>query len=184
MPMNDHLDRETIRSNIERAQARRDAALAEYEAATAELKWWRAGQVLVEDDLASDPDRAADTLIAELIPKGFDTTQPSLRQALLLIMRSNPRKGWSIGDYKMMLALNNWLPQRADVNKRIADMAAIMVSERLLERAGRGVYELPEALASALERALPPITDYTVAGDLGFPVPDHPAAGPGLREDP
>jgi hypothetical protein len=62
-------------------------------------------------------------------------------------------------------------------------MAAIMVSERLLERTGRGVYQLPDLLAGALERALPPITDYTVAEELGFPVPDHPAAGPGLRED-
>jgi hypothetical protein len=69
------------------------------------------------------------------------------------------------------------------VNKRIADMAAIMVSERLLERAGRGVYRLPETLAGALERALPPITAYRVASDLGFPVPDHKAAGSGLLED-
>ena len=36
---------EVTRANIERAPARRDAALAEYEVATGELAWWRDGQV-------------------------------------------------------------------------------------------------------------------------------------------
>jgi len=87
-------------------------------------------------------------------------------------MRANPRGEWPVNRIYDMLVTHGWIdPAAKDQGKRITDMASLMVSDDLLERAGRGVYRLPEPLAATLSRALHPITDYQLAGNQGFPVP-------------
>ena len=171
------LDPETIRENVAQARARRERALQAYAVATAELSWWLAGLRLIQPE----PGRSAEQRVADAL-SGWDRAGPTLRQAILLVMRADTTSDWTLGDLAFMLRLNNWLPKREDPNKGIADMAAAMVTEGMLERSGRGVYRLPMHVAAALQEALPPITDYRRADELGFSVPDHPAAGRGLRE--
>lgn len=171
-------DPQLIRENIERARARRDAALAELEAASRELQWWRAGQEMFDPEGATTAraEEAADATIKELIPQGFETPDPTLRQTVLLAMRADPRGDWPVNRIYDMLVTHGWVdPDAKDRGKRITDMAALMVQDELLERAGRGIYRLPAPLAGSLERALRPITDYRLAGSLGVPVPDRPA---------
>lgn len=174
----DKLDPETIKGNLERAKQRRDHALAELGAATAELEWWRAGQRMFDPEGATEAktEEATDAVIRDLIPDGFDTQNPTLRQSLLLGMRARPRSNWTVSELYDMLVTHGWIdPDAKDQGKRISDMAAVMVKDEVLERAGRGVYRLSEPLAAALERFLRPITDYRLAGKFGFPVPDRPA---------
>lgn len=110
------------------------------------------------------------------IPDGFETRNPTLRQAMLLGMRARPRSDWSVTELHDMPVMHVWIdPDAKDQGKRISDMAAVMISDKVLERAGRGVDRLPESLAAALERRLHPITDYELSGKLGFPVPSRPA---------
>ena len=174
----DRLDPETIKVNLERAKQRRDHALAELSEATAELEWWRAGQRMFDPEGATEAEieEAADAVLREVIPDGFETRNPTLRQAMLLGMRARPRSDWSVTELYDMLVLHGWIdPDAKDQGKRISDMAAVMISDKVLERAGRGVYRLPEPLAAALERRLRPINDYRLSGTLGFPVPSRPA---------
>lgn len=172
------LNPETIRANLSRARERRDQAYTEYEAAVRELAWWAEGARMfgIEDD-------SADALLRELLPEGASTTQPSLRQAVMLVMRASPDEAWSVADIVDALALNGWKPQKSDATKRVSDIASVMVSDGHLIRSGRGVYQLAEPLAAALVKTLPPITDYRVAAAHGRPVPDQPAASEGLSDE-
>jgi hypothetical protein len=173
----DRLDPEIIRANIQRARERRDRAMGELAAATDELNWWRAGQKMFDPEGAQESlgEEAADEIIRRLIPNGFETSEPTLRQAILLSMRAGPHTPWSVDELSAMMALNGWLPMGPTSKKRISDMATVMVNDGLLLRPDRGVYQLPEILAAALERALHPITDYRMADQMGFSVPDHPS---------
>lgn len=174
------LDPVALKASIERARERRDRAYAEYEAATRELEWLQQGVRLAGAD---ESEQGGDTLLRELLPSGAQTRKPTLRQAIILVMRANPRSDWSTSDIADALAMNGWLPRHGEATKRISDMANVMIKEGHLNRSDRGVYTLSALLADALRRALPPITDYRVAAATGLPVPDRPAASEGLAED-
>lgn len=174
------LNPEALREGIARASERRDRAYAEYEAANRELEWLRAGLRLVGIDAS---EQEGDALLHDLLPDGALTRKPTLRQAIILVMRANPRSDWSTSDIAEALAMNGWLPRHGEATKRVSDMANIMIKEGHLNRNGRGVYTLSVLLAEALRRAMPPITDYRVAAANGLPVPDHPAAREGLADD-
>jgi len=158
------LNPEALREGIARASERRDRAYAEYEAANRELDWLRAGLRLVGVDAS---EQEGDALLGDLLPDGAQTRKPTLRQAIILVMRANPRSDWSTSDIAEALAMNGWLPRHGEATNRN----------------GRGVYTLSVLLADALRRAMPPITDYRVAAANGLPVPDHPAASEGLADD-
>jgi len=175
-------DPQVIRENIARAKARRDAALAEFEAASRELDWWR--QVLEMFDpeaaVAEKSEEEAKARIRQLIPEGFETRDPTVRQMILFSMRADPHGDWSVERLYNMMVTHRWIdPATKDATRRITDMAALMTKDGFLERAERGVYRLPEPLAAALSRALHPITDYQLAGSLGLPVPDRQSLRPG-----
>ncbi len=174
------LNPEALRENINRVRERRDRAYAEYEAANRELEWLREGLRLSGAD---DAEHAGDALLRGLLPDGAQTRKPTLRQAIILVMRANPRSDWTTNDIADALAINGWSPRHGEATKRISDMANVMIKEGHLNRSGRGVYKLSVLLGEALRRALPPITDYRVAAANGMPVPDRPAASEGLSDD-
>ncbi len=173
------LDPETIRANIQRVRERRDRAYAEYEAASRELDWLEEGLTLFGAE--TEPD--GDSLLRGLVPDGAATQQPTLRQAIILIMRANLESDWTVANIVRALAMNGWTPRNGDATKRVSDMAGVMATEGHLNRTGRGVYKLSVLLAGALARALPPITDYRIAAAHGLPVPDHAAASEGPSDD-
>lgn len=174
------LNPDALREGIARARERRDRAYAEYEAANRELEWLQAGLRLAG---ANASEQEGDALLGDLLPEGAQTRKPTLRQAIILVMRANPRSDWSTSDIAEALAMNGWLPRHGEAAKRISDMANVMIKEGHLRRNGRGVYTLSVLLADALGRAMPPITDYRVAAANGLPVPDHPASSEGLADD-
>jgi hypothetical protein len=175
------LDRETIRDNLRRARERRDCAWAEYEAAEREVKWWEQGQDMF--GATDESEQEGDALLNELLPTGAATQRPTLRQALILVMRANPSSDWTVDDLVNALGMNAWMPKGFEPTKRVTDVAGTMVQEGHLTRSSRGVYRLSTLLADALRRTLPPITDYRLAGELGMPPSDHPAASGGLSDD-
>lgn len=124
----------------------------------------------------------SDAMLRGVLPDGVPE-QPTLRQAILLVMRASPRTPWTTDEIARHLWMNGWTPHQGEPTKRVSDMAHVMVKEGHLNRVGRGAYKLSELLAGAIERALPRITDYRLARDLGLPVPDHPAASRGLSHD-
>jgi hypothetical protein len=132
-------------------------------------------------DVSSQDRAAAEIAVDELLPEGLGTDRPTLRQAIMLVMRAHTRGSWSVADIEGMLRLNGWLPQ-GDSAKRITDVAGAMVREGHLRRTGRGIYRPSAPFALALEKFLPPITDYRTGAAGGIPAPDHPAASEGLRE--
>lgn len=171
-------DPQLIRDNIARAKARRDAALAEFEAASRELQWWRDGLAMFDPEAAQveQVEEDADARIRQIIPDGFETPDPTVRQMILFAMRGDPYGDWSVTRIHDMLMTHGWVGAAAkDQGKRITDMASLMVQEEVLERVDRGVYRLPQPLGAALSRALRPITDYQLAGRHGLPVPDRPS---------
>jgi hypothetical protein len=170
-------DPRTIAENIARAKERRDAALIELEAATKELQWWRAGLAMFDPGSAAaeHAEERADAQIRDVIPEGFGTMNPSIRQLILFAMRAEPHGDWPIARIFDVLVMHGWLhPDDEAQVKRITDMTALMARENLLLRADRGVYRLPDDLAAALSRALRPITDYRIAARHGMPVPERP----------
>jgi hypothetical protein len=176
MTQND-LDLKTLRANLARAQERRDRAAVEYEAASREVAWLREGLRL----FGAETEHDGDAMLRDVLPDGLPD-QPTLRQAIILVMRASPRTSWTTAEIANHLAMNGWTPRQGDPLKRVSDMANVMINEGHLNRAGRGVYKLSELLAGALERALPRITDYRVAAGLGLSVPDHPASSQGLGD--
>jgi hypothetical protein len=168
------LDPELIKENIERARARRDAALTEYEAAKSELAWWLEGLKLADPGTASDFAQAHAT--TELFPDPliFETGgQPTLRQAIVLTMQMHPAiNEWPINVLVARLHDRGWLPDSDVATKRVSDMAGVMQKDGQLERTNRGVYRLAPPLAASLD-AKRRTTDYREAARLGFPVPEQ-----------
>lgn len=170
----DSPDPQMIRDNIGRAKQRRDAALAELDAATRELQWWRDGLAMFDPEAAAVEaiEERADARINEIIPEGFGTLNPSVRQVILFALRADPYGDWPIDRIRDVAEMHGWSnPDSADLSKRITDMVSVMADDDLLERVDRGVYRLPKPLADALSRALHPITDYRRAARSRFPAP-------------
>jgi hypothetical protein len=170
------LNEQTLRVALAAAQERRDRAASDYQAAAREVEWLSEGLAMLGATQESD------AMLRAVLPEGVPE-QPTLRQAIVLVMRASPRTPWTTDEIAQLLRMNGWTPRQGEPTKRISDMAHVMVKEGHLNRVGRGAYKLSELLASAIERALPCITDYRLAGDLGLPVPDHPAASKGLIGD-
>jgi hypothetical protein len=189
------IDPELLKANLERAEERVEQARAELLAAQRQVVWLRDGLTIYDalsDEAGSDAGSAdgepessknvAARYVRKVLPDGLQTQRPTLRQAILIVMRAGVTSEWTVAELAMMLRLNNWLP-RGDYSKRISDMAGVMVTEGHLKRVGRGVYRVSPPLAMAMSQVLPPITDYRKAAAEGLPVPDHPAAGGGLGDD-
>jgi hypothetical protein len=149
---------EDLKANIRDAKDRAEAALANYEAALAELAWWQQGLKLVDPQAAAADGEAlgSEGMVAELFPDGFafdNGKGPTLRQAIVLVMREHPGMSWTINHISMALDRRGWMPQREDARKRISDMAGLMYDSGQLSRLGRGIYKLSPPLAAALDAA-------------------------------
>jgi len=77
--------------------------------------------------------------------------KPSLRQAMVAVMREHPGRRWTVADLTEALDGKGWLPENGA--KRVSDMAGEMVRLNQAVRQGRGVYKLSPELAAALETA-------------------------------
>ncbi|MDE3069789.1 MAG: hypothetical protein KGJ43_03580, partial [Acidobacteriota bacterium] len=142
-------DPDTIAFSFRHASERKATALAEYEAASAELEWLRQGARLFGVALPADdePDMAA---IQELFPPASafsNGTKPTLRQAIMAFVRESPATPYTVQFITASLADLGWLPQRDDAQKRVSDLAGIMAGDEQLERVERGVYKLHPKLA-------------------------------------
>ena len=144
------LDPDSLSAGIATATARKEAAVAEYEAATAELEWLIQGASLLGLDLQADVGSEAAEL-DELIKEPASNIKPTLRQAILAFLREAPQAHITIPTLAAALNKRGWLPDRADAQKAVSDMAALMANENQLERVGRGVYRLHPRLALGLE---------------------------------
>jgi len=147
---------EQIADNLRAAEERKNKALAEYKSALVELDWWREGQRIF--DPASVEERTVNAEeILELFPAASafqNGNEPSLRQAIVALLRESPGARWTVSDIVSRLAGRGWLPRRTSTKeaaKRVSDMAGVMVADNQLERAGRGVYILAPELAAAFE---------------------------------
>jgi hypothetical protein len=166
------LDPDLIVVNIDAARERKARALAEYEAATAELSWWLrgadlAGVVVVHDDHEPDSDN-----VEGVFPSAdhFEQSgaQPTLRQAIMAHLRRNPIMTFSVSGLAEALVLRGWLPE-SGAQKRVSDMVSLMAGDEQLKRVERGVYRLHPRFAVAFEQR--PLTDYRRAAEMGLPVP-------------
>jgi hypothetical protein len=177
------LDPQMIALNIESARERKRLALAEYEAASAQLAWWLKGAelagmaVVPEDDDEPEPRG-----VEELFPPAsfFDQNgvSPTLRQGVIAFLREHPGLAFSVADIARALILRGWLADDDGAQKRVSDIASLMHGEDQLQRPERGHYGLHPRLAVAFERQ--PLTDYARAAELGMPVPQNlPPVGDG-----
>jgi hypothetical protein len=151
-----NLEPETLRASLDRARERRDRAAVEFEAASREIEWLEQGLRLLDPG----PEEDGDAMLRAILPDGVPE-QPTLRQAIVLAMRANPHTEWGATEIAQRLAMNGWTPRSGEPNKRVSDMANVMIADGQLQRTKtKGIYRLVEPLASAVQRALPPITDY------------------------
>lgn len=144
---------DVVLANLKVAREKRDRLYREFEAAAAEVEWWEHGARLFK--LETSREVEADRVISEMLPNMEERPlKPTLRQAILLMLRADPNGLWNVDGISEMLRLNGWLPG-TEPSKRISDMAGVMVTERILQREGRGEYRLDDDLAAALIRKLP-----------------------------
>jgi hypothetical protein len=179
--MNYELHPDMIRANLEQARKNRDDAWRAFEEASQQVEWWEHGLKLFT--VVPGPVETAEQRLRELIPDLPDGTRlrPTLKQAMLLIMRANALESWTVDQLSLMLDLNNWLPT-SEPSKPISDMASVMISEGLMDRLGRGEYRLTPEIAAALIARFPPVTDYSRV-PAGWPMPSQRALNEGLAPD-
>jgi hypothetical protein len=151
--MSEKLTPENIATRLRAAKRRKAEALAGYEAASAEVAWLEDGLRLFGG--GAEPDgQTSKKILTEIFPEGFVFDQditPSLRQAMVVVMREQPGRRWTVGDLTEALDSKGWLPGNGA--KRVSDMAGDMVRLNQVVRDGRGVYKLSPELAAALETA-------------------------------
>jgi hypothetical protein len=146
-----------IEANLRDAEERKQRALAEYKAALAEIEWWKQGQRLFGGGSSTDNEDA--TPLAEQFPPAWafdDEHQPTLRQAIVAVMREAPGRPFRVAELAQALEDRGWLPDRdsrLSAKKRVSDLASLMIADGQLERADRGVYTLDAELDAALEVA-------------------------------
>ena len=151
--MSDELTPESIGERLQAAKERKAEALARYEAASAEVSWLEDGLRLFSPDTTPESESPKEVL-TELFPDGLVFEQgikPSLRQAMIVVMREHPGRRWTVPDLTEALDAKGWLPDNGA--KRVSDMAGEMVRLAQAVRQGRGVYKLSPELAAALEGA-------------------------------
>jgi hypothetical protein len=151
--VNDELTPEGISDQLKAAKERKADALARYEAASAEVAWLEEGMRLFDPNAASERDSPRE-MLAEIFPDGpvFDQgVKPSLRQAMVIVMREHPGRRWTVAELVDALDAMGWLPDNG--TKRVSDMAGDMVRLDQAVRQERGVYKLSPELAAALEAA-------------------------------
>ena len=121
-------------------------------AASREIDWLEQGLRLLDPG----PEEAGDAMLRAILPDGIPE-QPTLRQAIVLAMRANPHTEWGATEIAERLAMNGWAPRNGEPNKRVSDMANVMIADGQLKRTKtKGIYRLVEPLASAVQRALRP----------------------------
>jgi hypothetical protein len=151
--VSDELTPESINERLRVAEERKAEALARYEAASAEVAWLEDGLRLFSPDAAPGVETPKE-ILTEIFPEGFVFDQgikPSLRQAMVVVMREHPGRRWAVADLTEALEKRGWLPENGA--KRISDMAGEMARLNQVVRQGRGVYKLSPELAAALETA-------------------------------
>lgn len=141
-------DRASVSAGLAKASGRKAAAMAEYEAATAELDWWTQGAHLFGLDVPTEA-RSEASELDDLF--GKRDGRPTLRQAILAFMKEAPRTAVTVPELAALLKARGWVPDREDPQKAVSDMAAAMAADDQLAREGRGVYRLHPRLAMALE---------------------------------
>jgi hypothetical protein len=70
---------------------------------------------------------------------------------MVVVMREQPGRRWTVADLTEALDSKGWLPGNGA--KRISDMAGDMARLNQVERDGCGVYKLSPELAAALKTA-------------------------------
>jgi hypothetical protein len=151
--MSDELNPNNIADRLGTAKERKAEALARYEAASAEVAWLEEGLRLFSPEAAPEAETPRE-ILTEIFPDGFVFDQgikPSLRQAMVVVMRDHPGRRWTVADLTDALANKGWLPENGA--KRVSDMAGEMVRLNQAVRQGRGIYKLSPELAAALETA-------------------------------
>jgi hypothetical protein len=145
---------ESIATRLRAAKRQKAEALADYEAASAEVTWLEEGLRLFGGGDAEPDSQTPKEILTEIFPEGFVFEQnmtPSLRQAMVVVMREQPGRRWTVADLAQALDSRGWLPGNGA--KRVSDMAGDMVRLKQVVRDGRGVYKLSPELAAALESA-------------------------------
>jgi hypothetical protein len=149
----DDLTPEGITVRLRAAEKRKAAALAEYEMASAEVTWLKEG-LRIFDPHAEPKEQDAEAIVTELFPDGAvfgNGLEPTLRQAMVIVMREYSGRQWTVSDLAQALESKGWLPDNGA--KRISDMAGEMVRDGQAKRPGRGLYMLSPEVAAALETA-------------------------------
>lgn len=141
-----------IAAHIRDAEDRKSRALVEYQAATAELDWWKRGQQLFGGGGTSEPDDSGadfDFLVASLNP---DEQPSTLRQAIATVMWLEDKPSWNAREITLALDRRGWLPKHEPI-KRVTDMAGVMATAGQLRKEGRGSYSLAPELAASFDLA-------------------------------
>jgi hypothetical protein len=149
------IDRETIIGNVLAAQQRKRIALAEYEAASEQLAWWLQGARLagiaeLQID-ESDENVVPDDLFPPVRYFEESGVRPTLRQAIMAELQSEPNLAVPVADLAARLVGRGWL-EAENAHKRVSDLAGLMHNEEQLHRVNRGVYKLHPRFAVRIEQ--------------------------------
>lgn len=169
------IDHDTIVANVLEAQKRKRKALAEYEAASAQLAWWLQGAKLAGIAEIQIDEADGNLVPDDLFPPAryFQETdeRPTLRQAIMAELQDEPNLAVPVADLAARLVARGWLDEE-NAHKRVSDLAGLMHNERQLQRVHRGVYKLHPRFALRFEQT----ADARIAAQLPSPSSWPPAS--------
>jgi hypothetical protein len=110
----------------------------------AELAWYQDGEKLF-GDAPPDPDvvPALPGLAGEPPARKTNGDKPTLRLAILTVMREHPTKTWKTESVIAELTRRDWLPNGANAEHHARSMLAQMHRKGQAKRIERGRYRLP-----------------------------------------
>lgn len=115
-----------------------------WDRAQRELRWYMDGRTLLYGKEEPDQDERRSVAMGEgaLFSAG-DGPKPTLRRAILGIMESDARAGWSNSAVISALKRQGWMPGGENAEHSVRGMLALLARKGELKRLGRGVYALP-----------------------------------------
>jgi hypothetical protein len=132
----------TIAKRIGELRTEVDAVEIRLAALRAELAWYEDGKRLF-GDAPRDPDVERPLPGPDNEPARTNGAKPTLREAILTVMRERPTKTWPVESVIAELRQREWLPTGDNAEHRTRSTLAQMHRKGQVKRMDRGRYRLP-----------------------------------------
>ena len=138
---------ERVSTRIKALRTQVEAKREELESLNDELSWWESGLRFFGFD-EEEPDEAGEreSTSQEEFAIGNNGSTPTLREAIVRIMRQKPRKTWQSQEVLSGLRENGWISSAKTADQHARSKMGEMSRKGELRRLKRGHFRLPPSL--------------------------------------